>query len=55
MVEYLPGWHRDISACRSFDDLPREAQDYVNFIAEATNTHIKYVSVGAGRDEYFEM
>ncbi len=55
VVEYLPGWKRDISACRSFDDLPREAQDYVNFIAEATGTHIKYVSVGAGRDEYFEM
>ncbi len=55
VVEYLPGWHRDISGCRSFDDLPKEAQDYVNFIAESTNTHIKYVSVGAGRDEYFEM
>lgn len=55
VVEYLPGWHRDISACRSFEDLPQEAQDYVSFIAEATNTHIKYVSVGAGRDEYFEM
>ena len=55
VVEYLPGWHRDISGCRSFDDLPKEAQDYVNFIVESTNTHIKYVSVGAGRDEYFEM
>ena len=55
VIEYLPGWHRDISACRSFHDLPREAQDYVNFIAESTGTHIRYVSVGAGRDEYFEM
>ena len=55
VIEYLPGWHTDISACRSFEELPREAQDYVNFIAESTGTHIKYVSVGAGRDEYFEM
>ena len=55
VIEYMPGWHTDISACRSFEELPREAQDYVNFIAESTGTHIKYVSVGAGRDEYFEM
>ncbi len=55
VVEYLPGWKKDISACRSFEDLPREAQDYVSFIAESTGTNIKYVSVGAGRDEYFEM
>ena len=55
VIEYLPGWHTDISACRSFEELPREAQDYVNFIAESTGTNIKYVSVGAGRDEYFEM
>ncbi len=55
VVEYLPGWRRDISACRSFGDLPREAQDYVKFIAESTGARIRYVSVGAGRDEYFEM
>ena len=55
VIDYLPGWHTDISACRSFEELPREAQDYVNFIAESTGTHIKYVSVGAGRDEYFEL
>ena len=55
VVEYLPGWKCDISACRSFEELPREAQDYVNFIAESTGTHIRYVSVGAGRDEYFEL
>ena len=55
VIEYMPGWHTDISTCRSFEELPREAQDYVNFIAESTGTNIKYVSVGAGRDEYFEM
>ncbi len=55
VVEYLPGWKKDISGCRSFDELPKEAREYVNFIAEVTGAHIKYVSVGAGRDEYFEM
>lgn len=52
---YLPGWKCDISGCRSFASLPKAAQDYVIYIREVTGCNIKYVSVGAGRDEYFEM
>ena len=37
------------------EELPKEAQDYVLFIEKAVGSKIKYVSVGAGRDEYFEM
>ncbi|MGM9522344.1 MAG: adenylosuccinate synthase [Oscillospiraceae bacterium] len=55
VYEYLEGWHEDISGCRSFEELPKAAQDYVKYIGEATGCNIKYVSVGAGRDEYFEM
>ena len=55
VYEYLPGWKQDISGCRSFEELPKAAQDYVKYIGEVTGCHIKYVSVGAGREEYFEM
>jgi adenylosuccinate synthase len=55
IYEYVPGWKCDITGCRSFNDLPKEAQDYVNFIRDSVGCDIKYVSVGAGRDEYFEM
>ena len=55
VYEYLPGWKCDISGCRSFADLPAEAQDYVRYIEKMTGCHIKYVSVGAGRSEYFEL
>ena len=55
VYEYLDGWKTDISGCRSFEDLPKQAQDYVKYIEKVTNCHIRYVSVGAGRDEYFEM
>ena len=54
VYEYLPGWHCDISACRRFEDLPKEAQDYVLYIERATDCHIRYVSVGADRDAYIE-
>ena len=55
VYEYLDGWKTDISGCRSFDELPENAQKYVKYIERMTECHIKYVSVGAGRDEYFIM
>ncbi len=55
VYEYLPGWKTDISGCRSFSELPKQAQDYVKYIEKAVGCPIKYVSVGAGREEYFEM
>lgn len=55
VYEYLPGWQTDISGCRSFSQLPPAAKDYVKYIEKATGSRIRYVSVGAGREEYFEM
>lgn len=55
VYEYLDGWNSDISDCRSFDELPENAQKYIRFIEKAINCPIKYVSVGAERDQYFVM
>ena len=55
VYEYLDGWKTDISGCRSFAELPENAQKYVKYIEKMTECKIKYVSVGAGRDEYFVM
>ena len=52
--EYVPGWNCDISSCRSFDELPKAAQDYVEMIEKAVGCPIKYISVGAGREQYIE-
>ena len=51
VYEYLPGFEGDISGCRSFGELPKAAQDYVNFCEDAVGCHIKYVSVGADREQ----
>ena len=32
VVEYLPGWHCDITAARKWEDLPKEARDYVEYL-----------------------
>ncbi len=49
-VEYLAGWGCDISAVRTWDELPENAKKYVEFIEQAVGCKIKYVSVGAERD-----
>ena len=55
VVEYVKGWNCDISKCRKPEDLPKEAYDYIKYIEKAVNSKIKYVSVGASRDEYIVM
>ncbi len=54
VFEYLPGWKCDISGARTFDDLPKEAQDYVLALEKLVECPIKYISVGAERDAYIE-
>lgn len=51
VIAYLPGWKVDITGIRNFEDLPKEAQNYVIFIEEQIGCHITYVSVGPERDQ----
>ena len=50
VTEYLPGWQCDISAARTWKDLPKAARDYVEYIERAIGCRIGYVSVGAERE-----
>ena len=47
----LPGWTEDLTKCRSFSELPTNAQNYVNRIAELLARPVKIVSVGPDREE----
>jgi adenylosuccinate synthase len=55
VYEYVPGFNCDISGCRTIEDLPKEALDYIRYIEKAVDCPIKYVSVGAERDAYITM
>ena len=46
----MPGWSCDISGVRRYEDLPKEARDYVETVEKAIGCHISYVSVGAERE-----
>ena len=45
------GWMTDTSKCRRWEDLPREAQEYVRAIGEYAHCPVSYVSVGPERDQ----
>jgi len=47
----LKGWTSDISKCKTFFDLPAEAQAYVAFIEEQTKIPIEWIGVGPGRND----
>jgi len=49
----LPGWTEDISTCTHFDQLPRNAQDYVNFIEEQVGVPISWIGTGPQREAMF--
>jgi len=55
IYEYVDGWKCDIGKCRKQSDLPIEAVNYIKFLEKKVGCPIKYVSVGAEREDYLIM
>jgi adenylosuccinate synthase len=51
IYEYLDGWWEDISGARRLEDLPANAQAYVQRLEELSGSRISGIGVGPGRDE----
>ena len=51
VYEFLDGWGEDISGCRTFADLPKNAQAYVRTLEEMASTPFWAVGVGPGREQ----
>jgi adenylosuccinate synthase len=47
----FPGWKQSTADCRSLEDLPAEALNYLKFLAELMEVSIAIVSVGPSRDQ----
>lgn len=54
IYESLPGWWEDISGCRSFEELPVNAQRYVLRLEELIGARVSAIGVGPGRDAVIE-
>jgi adenylosuccinate synthase len=51
IYEELPGWQTDITGCRSFEELPRQAQDYICRIEELAGVGASIIAVGPDRTQ----
>lgn len=49
VTKSFKGWNKDLSNVKKFEDLPVEAQEYIEYIEEYTGTPISIISVGADR------
>jgi len=51
VYETLPGWQTPISHCRSLEELPPAALNYLQFLASLMEVPIAIVSLGAAREQ----
>lgn len=51
VYETLPGWKSDIRGITDYNDLPKEAKDYVEFIEKELGVKVSMVSNGPKRNE----
>jgi len=51
VIETWKGWKCKTTGIRDYEDLPREARDYLMRLKELLGTDISFVSVGPDRDE----
>jgi adenylosuccinate synthase len=50
IYQNFPGWTEDISKCRTFAELPKNAQDYIVALEAISGARISAIGVGPARD-----
>jgi adenylosuccinate synthase len=50
IYEIFPGWDEDITGAKKFEDLPKNAQDYVLALEKLSGTRISAIGVGPDRN-----
>lgn len=50
VYEEFEGWDEDITNCRNYDDLPKNAQKYLDKIVKYTGVKIALISIGPDRE-----
>ena len=50
IYEIYPGWDEDITGAKRFEDLPKNAQDYVRVLENLSGTRISAIGVGPDRN-----
>lgn len=50
IYEMFPGWEEDITGCTKFEELPKNAQDYVRTLEKMSNCRVSAIGVGPDRN-----
>lgn len=51
IYEELPGWKEDITHCRSFEELPSKAQEFIHYIEKLAGVPVSMIAVGPAREQ----
>ncbi|MBI2613894.1 MAG: adenylosuccinate synthase [Candidatus Levybacteria bacterium] len=51
----MKGWTKKVQGIKKYEDLPKEAKDYLKEIEKLAGVKIKYISTGAKRDEIIKI
>ncbi|KUF07899.1 adenylosuccinate synthase [Leucobacter sp. G161] len=51
IYQEFPGWDEDITGCRTFEDLPKNAQDYIVALEAMSGARFSAVGVGPEREQ----
>jgi adenylosuccinate synthase len=51
IYEELPGWRTDITGCRTFEELPKKARDYIAFLEDLAEVPVSIIAVGPSREQ----
>lgn len=51
IYETMPGWQRDISTCRTWEELPETARAYFERVEQLIGVPVSLISVGPGREQ----
>jgi adenylosuccinate synthase len=49
VYQEVPGWSEEITECRTWNDLPEAARDYVRTVEQAAGARVDIISVGPNR------
>ena len=52
IYEELPGWQTDLTGATLRADLPRAAQDYIDFLSGQAGVAVSLIGVGPGREQF---
>lgn len=55
IYEYFKGWLTDTSECKTKDDLPEAARQYVDFIEKSVGCPIRYISISPEREKCIKV